>query len=737
MRDSLRTTVSSTLPAALLATLFATLLTFLAAPAMTANPETMPTDFFLDPDYHGRWPEKPLWRPASDQVLATWEDDGEKAWWLFDPAGRQTPLAKPADLGADKVEEVKDLTWTPDGKGLLYRRAGDLWLFDTARRENRRVTSTEAEEQDPHFSPDGTRLGFVRDAELWILDLASGEERRLSFDGEPEVVFNATPDWVYWEEIWERHGEGFWWSPDGARIAYLHVDDREVGVYSLLDTRPLYPTVKSQRYPKAGEALPRIAVRVVDVASGETVTLPTHEDPDTYLARVHWHPSSHKVAIERLNREQTLLELLLCDLDGGCAVVARQEQPAWVNLASDFRFLADGRFLWSDENDGWRRLRLYAADGTPSATLTPEGWCLTSLDGFDADAGWLVFTAYSTGELGAAERHVFRTDLAGGPATPLDDTAGWHEALVADNGWWLHTHSTADSTPRLEIRHVDRTLARGLPAASPRYDRSQVPVTEIFTIPGPDGVRLPAQLVRPPGAEPTSKLPVLMYHYGGPASQVVENHWPVGERYAWHKWLAMHGYAVFSVDNQASRYFGKAGEDRLYRRFGELELAAQLAGVEYLKGLPWVDGGRLALWGWSGGGANTLYSVLHSPGTWKAAIAGAPVTDWRLYDAIWTERYLDRPADNPDGYKASSAITSASTLEDTLLVIHGTADDNVHPQNTFNFIDELMDAGAVFEVHVLPNETHATGRMSRPRRASFYGRMTDFLDRNLKSDVKE
>jgi dipeptidyl-peptidase-4 len=265
--------------------------------------------------------------------------------------------------------------------------------------------------------------------------------------------------------------------------------------------------------------------------------------------------------------------------------------------------------------------------------------------------------------------------------------------------------------------------------AAAAYEREALPQWEFLTIAGPGGARLPARMMKPPGFDPSRRYPVLMFHYGGPASQMVEDasaERPV--RQLWHARQAQRGYVVIESDNPASAFFGKHGADRLHRRFGELELASQLAVASHLKAQPWADPDRFGLWGWSGGGANTLYAVFRSPGTWRAAVAGAPVTDWRLYDSIWTERYLDSPSANEEGYRDSSAITWAAMLTDRLLVVHGTGDDNVHPHNTFALTRELVKAKLPFEQAIYPGEKHAFGDGANRH---LFGKMEEFFDRWL------
>lgn len=673
-------------------------------------------------------------RPESGQLFYSWDaGDGEQLW-LQEPGKEAKPLLSPSDLGAEELDDLSALQFSPDGEWLLYRHDDDLHLYELATGERRQLTTDEAEEEDPLFAPSGERLAFVRDEDLYVYELAEGTERRLTTSGEPGVVFNGTTDWVYWEEIWGRVSRGYWWSGDSRRLAYYHIDDRHLSVYPLVDTGPVVPEVEEQRYPKAGAALPEVEVRVYDLDTDKDLRLATHEDPDTYLARVHWHPGHEKLVIERLNRDQTRLDLLLCEAaSGDCGDLYRETWPTWINLGDEMTFLDDGRFLWSSEKSGWKQLYLHGADGREIRQLTPEGWSLTGLPLVEEENGNFLFTAYSTAELGAAERHVFLGFLDGRPARQLTREPGWHRVLAAAGKHWVHANSDADTPEVLVWRDLDGAEVVELPSVPPEaFDPAELPHWEIFTLPGPGGSRLPARMLKPAGLDPAKKVPAVMYHYGGPASQVVENRWSRGRaRSLWHKYLATRGYLVLSVDNQASRYFGKKGEDLLHRRFGEVEMQGQLAGVEYLKSLPYVDPDRIGLWGWSGGGSNTLYSLLHSPGVWAAGISGAPVTHWHYYDAIWTERYFDHPEENPDGYEASSALTAAESLADPLLLIHGTGDDNVHPQNTYNLMDRLIRAGKPLEVAIYPNEGHGVGRNEPEIQHHLYARMTEFFGRHL------
>jgi len=721
-----------------LAGIAAVFVLLLCAPAVAAPPLALSYDAIFADDVNGRSPSQLAWSP--DGKTLTWVDDD--GLWSLEPTSETSGKPQQILRRADLESEIAAYQWSPRGDSLVLESGGDLFLLALPGHAVRRLTETAAAEKDPKFSPDGTRIAFVRGFNLYLFDLASGAERALTQDGKENEIVNGAPDWLYWEEIWHRNPTGYWWSPDGRSIAYYRFDESDVPAHPLVDEGVKIPRVGWQKYPKPGDVNPKVRVGVLDLGSGKTTWMETG-DPAQYLARVAWTPDGAALAIQAMNRSQSRLDLLRCTAaDGHCGTLLTESSPTWINVVDDMRFLPDGRFLWMSEHNGehsgWRQLFLYGPDGKQIRQITPDGWVLSSLERVP-EAGekepWVLFTGYRRdggSVLSAVDRQVVRVPLLGGPAEVLTPEPGGHSALAAPHtGSWVHSWSTADVPDRAEVRLAGARKVVPLPYTAPaKYDPAALPQSEFLTIPGPGGVLLPARLIKPVPFDPGRRYPVIMFQYGGPASQTVVNRWDRGRRTLFHKRMAQRGFAVLTVDGQNTVFFGQEGENLDFRHMGEANLAAQLAAVDYLKQQPWADTKNIGLWGWSGGGFTTLYCLLHKPGVWKAGVAGAPVTDWRLYDSVYTERFLRTPQDNEDGYRESSPITYADRLKDHLLIVHGLADDNVHPQNSVQMIDRLVHAGRPVEEAFYPGEKHG---MKPPSIRHFFERMEEYWTRTLQT----
>ncbi len=664
----------------------------------------------------------------------------EKALPAFAARGGSPAATAGATAGASDATvrpRVKDYAWAPGGDALLLQGDGELFLLPLVRPGGpaagpaagrgdagrdaaaivqagpvRRLTATASAEEGAQFSPDGRWLAYVRDHDLYALELASGRELRLSTDGGEDRI-NGAFDWLYQEELAGPATEAFAWSPDGRAIVYLTFDETGVPRFPLTDWLQTRPAVTQQVYPRPGDPNPKPGLRVVPVRPGDGVPAareilwPTDE---VYVPRVGWTPDGRSVWYQLLDRAQRRLDLVRVDLaSGASALLVSDSDPLWVNLDEDAPyFLKDGRFLASSERDGFRHLYLHEPSGKVLRALTAGPWEVTRGVAVDEAAGQVYFQGTRDG---ARERQLYRVGLDGGAITRITREPGTHDVDLGPGARLaIDKHSRADAPAALwlvdaqggaRVRAIAANEAPPL-AAFPRA------TTTFVDVAGPGGVTLHASLLKPADFDPARRYPVLVYVYGGPHAQVARDAW--GGRYAlFHRYLASRGILVFSLDNRGSAARGRDFERALGGRLGKVELEDQLAGVAWLKAQPYVDGARIGIWGWSYGGYLTLYALANAPDAFAFGAAVAPVTDWRLYDSAYTERYLKRPAENADGYRDSSPVNQADRIRARLLLAHGTTDDNVHWQNTLLMTDRLYRAGIPYALQLYPNKDHGIG----------------------------
>ncbi len=556
---------------------------------------------------------------------------------------------------------------SPDGRYYLSVAAGDLVAMDLTTGTGRFLTNDPDVERFPAFSPDGTRVAFARDGDLYWVDVSTGEERRLTDRGDEAALLNGVTDWVYEEELGVERS--FWWSPDGSQILMVQYDTSGIPPFPITDDMEMTPPVEWQRYPRAGGVNSSVRLGVVPVDGGPVRWIPTGV-ADGYIARAGWLPDGSAVWFQTLNRDQTRLELRQATLGEGLSrVLVAIEAPDWVNVRDDLFFVNGGKFVWSSERDGWRHLYLHGPDGRLIRRLTHGEWQVEKAYGLD-DSGQRVI--YRANAEDYRERHLYSVPLAGGDPVLLVPAAGTHSAFLSPDGrFFVDRFSNVTTPPRLDLYTTDgRKVAAVDDGSIPALTGVEFEPPEFGSITADSGDTLYTWMFRPPDFDPAKKYPVLVYVYGGPGNQMVVNRWG-STRFLFMQYLARKGLVVFCLDNRGSWGRGHAFESWIHRRFGEVELADQLTGVEYLKSQPWVDGERMGVYGGSYGGFMTLMAMNKASDHFKAGIAYAPVTDWRLYDSIYTERYMDTPADNPDGYRKSSPVNFAAGLEGELLICHG------------------------------------------------------------------
>jgi dipeptidyl-peptidase 4 len=659
-------------------------------------------------------------RNGNDAVLELWTMDaasGERKVLVSAATLKSVTQPEKAKTtqgtGLARVE-ADNYQWSPDSGSLLFIGTNSMVLLDLKTMAVKPVVSSEHEIEDPKFSPNGQWVSFSRDANLFAVNLASGETKTLTTGGSEEVL-KGKLDWVYPEELDLR--TAYWWSPDSSKIAYYEMDERPVTQYAIMDMSAPTGGTEYTRYPLAGQANPIVRVGVVPVTGGETKWMDTGTNTDVYLARVDWLPDSKQVAIQRLNRAQNQLDLLFCDVASGASTTALTETDKyWINIGDDLYFFSDNkRFLWSSERTGYRHLYLYDNSGKQLAQLTNGDWGISDTGGFgpgavnhpgvDEKHGYVYFM---TNKDDVKETNLYRVSLNDKNLTRITKESGYNAANLSPAlSGFVHSYSNAATPTRQELCRMDGTPVAVLNEGKvPALTEYKISPLEFVQVTADDGTKLNASIIKPVNFDPSKKYPVYVSVYGGPHVQMVQNRWG-GFFFLFHEVLAQKGYVVFELDNRGSWGRGHAFETPIYHQMGKVELQDQVAGVKYLESLGYVDPARIGISGGSYGGYMTLEALFNASDVYKVGVAHAPVTDWKFYDTIYTERYMGTPQNNPEGYKASAPLNQAENLKGKLMLVHGTGDDNVHFANSVALLNALIDSGRYpDQLMVFPGRGH-------------------------------
>ncbi len=637
---------------------------------------------------------------------------------------------------------IVEYAWSPDGSALLFPLGGDLYYLKPGTAP-RRLTETEATETDAKISPLGGYVSFVREQNLYVIDLKTGQERPITGKG-GGVISYGMADFAAQEEMYRS--TGYWWAKDDSRLAYTRMDESGVQLVNRYEIDADGVTTVPQRYPFAGTANAVVELFVRDLASGEVHEVDLGEDKDFYLARVNYSPDG-TLAIQKQSRDQKTLDLIFVDPETHLqTVVLREEQARWINLHSDLNFLEDGtRFIWTSERSGFNHIYLYQKDGTLIRQLTRGNWMVaqTSRRGggvraVDEKGAYVWFTGWRET---ATEKHLYRVPLAGGDVEKMTPAGGWHDAFVAPDGsFYVENGQGPLRPPYTAIRSAEGELLTFVNENALDQNHPYQPYLEghrpdaFGTLNTADGIGLYYQMTLPADFDPAKKYPAVVYVYGGPGiGQTVRKVWPVdGRMMGMKQVLARSGYVVFSLDNRGTPNRGKAFEDVLYRNMGDFEVRDQLLGLEWLKARAFVDADKVGVFGWSYGGYMTLMLLTRAPGAFKAGIAGAPVSNWRLYDTHYTERYMGDPNDGDGKYESSSPLTYADKLADHLLIVHGMADDNVFFDNTVQMIDALQESAKPFEMMTYPGKRHRI--VGEAENTQLWNLFLSFFNRHLKGE---
>jgi dipeptidyl-peptidase-4 len=682
--------------------------------------------------------------PAPRHLPAiTWSPDGKRFAWIEDKSIWQydVPSKKKKELVALGPMEDKavrppkpeafdwqnrrvsehSFQWSSSGTEMLVSVEGDLFLVHTDTGKWEQLTATPEPEHDPKLSPDGHFVSFRRAYDLYSLEIATKKVTRLTDDG-TATLWNGELDWVYPEEL--EISTAHWWSPDSSQIAYLQFDVSHEWVFPQVDLLSWHALREPERFPQPGTPNADVRLGVVAVTGGATHWMDTGDTRDHLLARVYWAPDSRSVAYERLNRVQNQIELGLADARTGNSRILLTEQDSyWINVNDDFRFLNKGKqFLWGSEQDGFHHLYLYSIEDKHVTQLTKGEWEVTEVAGVSEETREVFFVSTEQSPL---ERQLYHVRLDGRGKQRLSGGAGTHSiSMSPTTDFYIDTASSLATPPRRTLHESDGAQIAVLNEAVP--PTVEILPAEIIGLKASDGTQLYARMIKPAGFSADKKYPVVVMIYGGPHAQMVRDAWSGANV---DQVLAQQGYLIWQLDNRGSSGRGHLFESKIYHETGVQELKDQLDGIRYLETLGFADMKRLGISGWSYGGYMTLYSLANAPDVFRAGIAGAPVTDWRNYDSIYTERYMGLPDENPEGYKRSSPQTNAADIKARLLIVHNFEDDNVHFQNTMQMVNVLEKQGKQFEMLVYPQKSHG---VSGPDRIQMLHAMLNFFDKTLK-----
>jgi len=642
---------------------------------------------------------------------------------------------KPIRLSSFSMNKSENKFLIPTETESIYRHSSKSvnYLWDS-QNKTLELLST-GKQQLAEYSPDGKKVAFVRDNNLYIKDLESTKEIMVTDDGEFNHIINGTCDWVYEEEF--GFSKAFYWSPDGDKIAYYKFDESRVKEYTLTYYGDLYPELYTYKYPKAGEDNSLVNIYVYHLEKNESVKMDTGEETDQYIPRIKWTNDPNILAIQRLNRLQNHLDILLANaFTGESRVLYAEDNPYYIDITDNLTFVGENdKFIITSEKDGYNHIYLYDMEGNLVRQLTSGNWDITEVYGYDQKNKRIY---YQSAEESPLNRGIYYVDLKG-KRTKISKRTGTNSATFSNNfNYYINTFSDVSTPPYITVNNAKGDEIRVLEdnhklvEEMNTYKLGEFSFFTIsspkFTLPNGEQVDLNAWQILPPDFDPAKKYPVLLSIYGGPGSQEVLNTWGYFN-YFWYQMLAQKGFIVVSVDNRGTGARGEAFKKMTYLELGKYETLDYIETAKYLGSLDYVDKDRIGIFGWSYGGFMAANAITQGADYFNTAVAVAPVTNWRYYDNIYTERFMRKPQDNPSGYDNNSPINHVDKLKGNFLMIHGSADDNVHFQNSMDMITALVAANKQFDFFVYPNKNH--GIYGGNTRYHLYTKLNQFLYDNL------
>lgn len=660
---------------------------------------------------------------------------------LFDPKEVLDETGKQLETRDFIVSADKKRIIFFTGREPIYRRStkANAYVYDIASKKTLRLNSGKI--MHPSFSPDGSKLAYVFDNNLYLFDLATGKTTAVTTDGKWNHIINGNADWVYEEEF--SFSKAYDWSPNGTYLYYYKFDESRVKEFNMTIYDDQYNKDYRFKYPKVGEENSKVDIHVYHVPSGKDVKA-QYQQGDIYIPRVKWTQADDKLVVYWMNRHQNHLKLLLTDAATGAATQLYEEtNKYYVDINDDWWFLKNGKdFLFGSEKDGWYSLYLHSIDGKKKVRLVNARYDIADINAVDEAARLVYFTAAHPTPM---DRNLFVVDFDGKKVTQLTSGSGWHRIEMNAANTQFYDYYSNINTPQVVTLFDIKKDKKGITAVKNKVvnENSKLKAVmaeyalgkpEFLKVPTSKGDSLNAWILRPADFDPSRRYPVLFCNYGGPGSQQVANRF--GAVSFWHQMLAQNGIIVVSVDNTGTGYRGEEFKKKTYLRLGQLEIEDQIDAAKYFGGLPYVDKNRIGHWGWSFGGFMSSLAVTKGADVFKAGVAVAPVTSWMYYDNIYTERFMRTPKENPEGYKETAPINYVDRIKGNYLLIHGTADDNVHFQNSVQMITALVKANIDFETMYYPNKNHGISGQADNTTMHLYRKMTNWIFANLRDDLR-
>lgn len=661
-------------------------------------------------------------------ILAYRYKDGTLSDTLFSDQWIDEPLNISAYIMSP--DESKIILASDEEAIYRYSRKANYYIFD---RQTKQIKSLyeKGKQKYPDFSPDGSKVAFVYNRNLYYRDLNNNQLIQITFNGLGGQLLNAEADWVYEEEL--ELTQAYQWSPDGKNIAFLrfNISAEPMFIMSVYNDS-LYPNIKLIPYPKAGKENAKVSLWDFNLTNQISKQIDTDPGEEYYIPRIQWTRSSKWLSYQRLNRHQNHLELIAVNIESGIQkTLVDEHSDTWIDIDDDLYFLKNGQaFLWTSDQSGFKHIYLYnLANPSEVKQLSKGNWPLTDFYGMDESNGTLYF---QTAKVSPLNREICSINIKGKKFKILRSTAGtWSGSPSKGFKYWLLNYSNANQAPVMTIANQNFTDVRilisneELQKTCKEYGFTQKTFLQFET---ESGISLNAWIIKPPDFDPSKKYPLFMYMYGGPGSQSVQNRWG-GSNLVWFEMLAQKGYVVVSVDNRGTGGRGAVFTKQIYLHLGQKEVDDQIQAAQYFGRLPYIDAERIGVFGWSYGGYMAANCITRGAGVFKAAISVAPVTHWKFYDSIYTERFMRTPEENPEGYESGSPLNYANLLKGKYLLVHGTGDDNVHFQNSLAWIKALEENGKDFDLMIYPDKTHSIS--GSKYRMHLYHKMTNFILENL------